>query len=112
MALEMGAPRAHARVRHARAAPSDKSTCGAVNVDELNYDAALAAIADAIYEEGETCAERMQDLGLEQLTVGEQGKGAYRTIHFVAAVNTWPTTNLLFPFTAALLPCRVALQDF
>ena len=43
--------------------------------DELREDAALAALADAIYTEGQDCAARFRDLGVEPLTIGEQSQG-------------------------------------
>ncbi len=41
----------------------------------LREDALLAAVADAVYMDGEGCADRLRALGVEPLAVGEQGNG-------------------------------------
>jgi hypothetical protein len=79
MALEIGGvQRARARTGPT---PSLQAKAGTAAGDELKDDAVLAAFADAMYEEGENCNTRLQELGMELITIGEQDNGVSKTTH-------------------------------
>ncbi len=73
LALQLGAGKING-LRRGPAAPA-AAVGPAVGGVALREDALLAAVADAVYTDGEGCGDQLRALGVEPSAVGEQGDG-------------------------------------